>query len=139
MIRSGLSATKWVIEPASSIGHLLADRFASEDVISAGDSGLLASRPQLPQDVTLISESTLENGTWRPTRIYLERSSSLPCRLSFSSEIADLLVQWDGSQTLALLADKFAKQKRLPVEQVRQNFLGLARRLAAKNLIKLLQ
>jgi hypothetical protein len=122
--------------PADQIGELLVERFATEDVLaSESDSRLLAAKPRLSKDVILVQEATQENRSWKPKMIYLERRAGLVRRLGFNSEIAGLVASWDGSQDLEFLVTTFARQKNLPKKQVSQDFLGLARRLAALGLI----
>jgi predicted RNA methylase len=122
--------------PGNQFGDVLMDRFAAEDVLaSQSNSRLLSAKPRLSKDVILVQEAVQENRSWKPKMIYLERRTGLVRRLGFSSEIAGLVANWDGSQDLDFLAAAFARQKNLPKKQVAQDFLGLARRLAALGLI----
>lgn len=139
-----LGQTQWFVmeemgeKPSAPIGDLLLERFSAEDLLTSNDDAqLLTAYPQLARDVVLVSESSPENLRWKPTRVYLERRSALSRRLAFSSEIADIVAQWDGSQDLASLASVFARNKHLPAQQVAQDFLRLARRLASLSLIRL--
>lgn len=122
--------------PSARIGELLLERFSAEDLLNSGsDSRLLSARPQLAKDVILVQEAVHESRNWKPTMIYLERRAGLARRLGFNAEIAQLIAGWDGSEDLNSLISAFAREKKLPKNQVTSDCLRLARRLASLGLI----
>jgi methylase of polypeptide subunit release factors len=124
--------------PDQPIGGLLMNRFATEDILSSyKDSELLTLKPKLCGGVQLVQESTQENQSWRPKRIFLESRTGLVKRLAFDRAVADLVVRFDGKQALGRLLTELAKQSKLSREQAVDNGLRLVRKLSSLGLITL--
>ncbi len=122
--------------PDESIGELLLERFATQDIMSSyADSELLALKPRLCSGVQLVQESTQENQSWKPKRVFLERRTGLVRRLAFDRGVADFVVRFDGTHTLNRLVVELAKQNKLPPEQAVDNGLRLVRKLSSVGLI----
>lgn len=124
--------------PNDSIGGLLMNRFAIEDILSSNtDSELVTLKPRLCGDVRLVQESTQENQSWKPKRIFLERRTGLVRRLAFDRTVADLIVQFDGTRPLDRLVAELAKRSKVPREQAFDNGVRLVRKLSSLGLITL--
>lgn len=124
--------------PDQPIGDLLIKRFASEDILSSyEDSELLTLKPKLCGSAQLVQESTQENQSWKPKKMFLERRTGLVKRLAFDRAVADLIVRFDGRQTLGRLLTELAKQNKVPREQALDNGLRLVRKLSSLGLITL--
>src|SRR6185437_8695587 len=87
--------------PNEWIGGLLMKRFATEDILSSyTDTELLTLKPSLCSGIQLVQESTQENQSWKPKRIFLERRTGLVRRLAFDGGVANLVARFDGTRAL---------------------------------------
>lgn len=124
--------------PDESIGGLLLERFATQDIMSSyTDSEMLGLKPRVCRGVQLVQESIQENQLWKPKRVFLERRAGLVRRLAFDSTAADIIVHFDGTRTLDRLITELAKQHKVPREQAVDNGLRLVRKLSSLGLITL--
>ena len=132
----------WVEEmqkrPEGPIGDALLERFSTLDILeSNNEQALLAAHPRLAAQVRLVSESVQRNCAWNVERSYLERTDDLPAKLGLDEVVAELAVQFDGTQTVEALLKKLALGRRAPVEQVIPEGLRVIKRLGAAGLIRL--
>ena len=99
------------------------------------DARLLVAKPRVARGTILVRESFQQDRSWKDKIIYLKRRTGLPRKLGFDSELGEIVGQWDGTQDLDFHATVFARPKNLPKDQVVQNFLAFARKLASLGLI----
>jgi Methyltransferase small domain len=125
-------------KPAGPIGDALHQRFSTRDILESSDeSTLLASRPRLAAQVRLISEAVPQNGVWTAERSYLERADDLPAKLGLDAVVAQLVVRFDGTETLATLLKQLAAEQKAPLDRVIPEGLRVVKRLGACGLILL--
>lgn len=123
--------------PDGPIGDILQERFLTQDILSASDeTALLTAKPRLSSGVQLIEESVQQGQSWKPKRIYLERSG-LPRRLAFDREVANFVGRFDGKRPLSALVEDLARQSKVPRDAAEKNALQLIRKLSSLGLIAL--
>ena len=124
--------------PAGPIGDALHEQFSTRDILESSDEPtLLASRPRLAAQVRLVSEAVPRNGAWSTERSYLERADDLPAKLGLDAVVAQLVVRFDGTETLETLLKQLASEQKAPLDRVIPEGLRVVKRLGGCGLILL--
>jgi hypothetical protein len=125
-------------QPAGPIGDALQEQFSTRDILESGhEPTLLASRPRLAAQVRLVSEAVPRNGAWSAERSYLERADDLPAKLGLDTVVAQLVVRFDGTETLETLLTQLASEQKAPLDRVIPEGLRVIKKLGACGLIVL--
>jgi hypothetical protein len=125
-------------KPAGPIGDALHEQFSTRDILeSSYEPALLASRPRLAAEVSLVSEAVPRNGAWSVERSYLERTDDLPAKLGLDAVVAELVVRFDGTKTLETLLQELASEQGAPLDRVIPEGLRVVKRLGGCGLIVL--
>jgi SAM-dependent methyltransferase len=131
----------WVEEmkkrPAGPIGEALRERFSTRDILGHGGQALLVSRPKLPANVHLLSESTQQRGVWLAGQSYLERMDDLPAKMGLDAVVAQLAARFDGREALETLLRHLASERNIPLEGIIPEGLRVVEKLAVSGLIVL--
>jgi hypothetical protein len=124
--------------PDEPIGDALHERFSTRDILeSSHEPTLLASRPRLAAQVSLVSEAAPRGGVWSVERSYLERADDLPAKLGLDAAVAQWVARFDGTETLETLLKQLALHQNVPLDRVIPEGLRVIRRLGACGLILL--
>jgi Methyltransferase small domain len=124
--------------PAGPIGNALNEQFSTRDILESSDEPtLLASRPRLAAQVRLVNEAVPRNGAWSTERSYLERADDLPAKLGLDAVVAQLVVRFDGKETLETLLKQLASEQKAPLDRVIAEGLRVVKRLGGCGLILL--
>jgi Methyltransferase small domain len=125
-------------QPVGPIGDALQEQFSTRDILeSSHEPTLLAARPRLAAQVRLISEAVPRNGAWSAERIYLERADDLPAKLGLDTVVAQLVVRFDGTETLETLLRQMAAEQKAPLDRVIPEGLRVIKKLGASGLVVL--
>lgn len=102
--------------------------FRARDFLASGDGELLASRPRMSPDCRLYEDRRWEDG-WQLERLRLCQASGLRRKIGLDPGVAGFLATLDGSRTVADAIDGLAAGVDAPAEQVRDEALGVVRRM----------
>jgi hypothetical protein len=98
---------------------------------------LLKSKLKLAPDVVLNTRTVadFESAGWQASAVELAKQSGLVDRLRLDEAVSRFLPLFDGTRTLAHIAEMVAQQSHTDTEEARRRCLELARRLVQSNFV----
>jgi predicted RNA methylase len=123
--------------PTGDLGELILSTFAAHDLLAAieEDEKLLAIRPQLATNVRLEQICERAADRWRAESLTLRLITGFPFHLTVQPLVAEFLATCDGVRTAEEAIQAFAVTASAPLETVRQECLGMLRKLIERGFI----
>jgi predicted RNA methylase len=123
--------------PTGDLGELILSTFAAHDLLTAieEDEKLLAIRPQLASNVRLEQICERAADRWRAESLTLRLITGFPFHLTVQPLVAEFLATCDGVRTAEEAIQAFAVTASAPLETVRQECLGMLRKLIERGFI----
>ncbi|KAA6461943.1 class I SAM-dependent methyltransferase [Acidobacteria bacterium AB60] len=123
--------------PTGNLGEMILSTFAAHDLLreNSTDENLLLLAPRLADHARLEQICRPVNGQWQAEKLNLRLTTGFAFHVALQPLVADFLVAFDGTRTVAAAIQQFAAKAGAPIAKVQPECLSMVRKLVERGFL----